>query len=454
MKIKNYYLIWCVSFVLLMLPTQFGCKKTEFELQPEQTTESDIERVEHQEQIGDGNPVYYYTASSDKAEMGGPVPWDIKYKADELPTSPWRTYNGTGSINEGILTLTQQGGASTYADPFTSGTLEIRMRVTEQAFFRMTTGSGSGSCGYTIGIAVKSNGTVVFNHFGNQITISGIDQSVFHTYRVTITSTKAKLYIDGVLKAEGMPAYTGGARLISFQSHNSGETLHKPNYFDYVYYTTNGAYVPVPTLLAKGDKWVLLNNDYDWPDYDEQTIYDHLTWAGKTVARKSVVNYWVKNKLLGSNIAKFLARGPGVSGVIAYLFMNLPIAGDADEVKQVYVRESDGYTKIKSAGSSYWVNSSYSWFETATLIHHGSEQYDYKLELYRSDPNRDIPIKLATAVLPYLSCAEESTMLIWDFDLKIHYPYEYICVYLWRKGSGAPDSQYVHYKTNYIQRYN
>ena len=39
MKQKNYYLIWCVLFIFLMLPVQFGCEEAEDELQPQQTEE-------------------------------------------------------------------------------------------------------------------------------------------------------------------------------------------------------------------------------------------------------------------------------------------------------------------------------------------------------------------------------------------------------------------------------
>ncbi len=209
-----------------------------------------------------------------------------------------------------------------------------------------------------------------------------------------------------------------------------------------------------PTLLAEGDGWVLLNNNIDEPDYDEQTIHDDLHWACKEIAKKAVSRYWVKEKLLGDNLAGFVAKKIGVTGIITYLLKNLPIVGDADEVKQVYVRESDGYTKIRDAGSKYWVSRSYGWFETATLIHHGSEHYDYKLELFTSNPNQGIPVKLATAVLPYSNCGETSTTLIWDFDLIVPSTgsARYVCVYLWRKSAGSTDS-YVHYKTNYIQRY-
>ena len=43
MKRKNYYLIWCVLFIFLIMPLQFGCEEAEDELQQEQTAVSDFD---------------------------------------------------------------------------------------------------------------------------------------------------------------------------------------------------------------------------------------------------------------------------------------------------------------------------------------------------------------------------------------------------------------------------
>ena len=445
MKRKNYYLIWCGLFIFLLLPTQFGCNKTEFELQPEQTNESDFERVEHQEQIGDGNAVYYWNNEGLKAEKGGPVPWDIKYKADALPASPWYKYGGGSSVSDGVLHTPY---SCTYVNKninFSNGTLEFRMRVGDN--------SGAGSmflCNNNDKCAsfrIYPGGPIFFRGVNNT-KIYNYDGTEFHNYRITLTDTEIKLYIDGELIVTDEPMQENASTCISFGQR---ETLNGigNSYWDYVYFTDNGAYVPVPTLLAEGDKWVLLNNDYDWPDYDEQTIYDHLTWAGKTVAKKSVANYWVKKKLLGDNIAKFFAKKVGVSGIIKYLFMNLPIVGDADEVKQVWVRESDGYTAIKDAGSTYHVDKYYGYFETATLIHHGDQHFDYKFIIYHGT------VKIATAILLHEHCGiASSTMLIWDFDFRMNAPLDFYSIELRRKSPGEPDSEYVHYKSSIVQRYN
>ena len=449
MKRKNYYLIWCVFFIFLLLPTQFGCNKTEFELQPEQTTESDFERVEHQEQIGDGNPVYYYTPPSDKAELGGPVPWDIKYKADALPASPW-SWSGyvNKSVDNGVLHLEGGGsGGYSYLYPYyTNATIETRMRIVSSgsAFIEIVNKNRK----YAKFRLNYKNGTVNLM-LNDEIFLekSSSFAEEFHTYRITLTDTEVKVYVDGVLQTTKAPNTCAMyyKNVLFYCNYSLGEDY----YWDYVYFTDNGAYVPVPTLLAEGDNWVLLNNDYDWPDYDEQTIYDHLTWAGKTVAKKSVANYWVKKKLLGDNIAKFFAKKVGVSGIIKYLFMNLPIVGDADEVKQVWVRESDGYTAIKDAGSTYHVDKYYGYFETATLIHHGDQHFDYKFIIYHGT------VKIATAILLHEHCGiASSTMLIWDFDFRMNAPLDFYSIELRRKSPGEPDSEYVHYKSSIVQRYN
>lgn len=232
----------------------------------------------------------------------------------------------------------------------------------------------------------------------------------------TLTSNDAQ--IDEPLRVEhrGVEGLVGPEGIIPINVNKA--TLKK---------TTSGE------LIKEGDGWVLVSIDADGDD-SEQTVYDEAEWVCKNVAKKQVGNYWVQTKLLGQWIAKYLAKGTGVAGVVYHFLSTCAIANAADEFKQFYVKESDGGTYKKSGDGCLWINNNFGWFETATQVNRGgSEQIDYYIGLYFWDNSEKSYSTKATAYLPMEDTYfEGGMMLIWDFDLKLSNQYDAYETWIWQ----------------------
>ena len=188
--------------------------------------------------------------------------------------------------------------------------------------------------------------------------------------------------------------------------------------------------------VASGDGWVLVKVAHE--ETGEDYIHDEAEWVLKGVAKRTVANYWVKEKLLGDNLAKFLTKKPGPLGFLIHFLTSIPHAGGSDEFPQTYVKESDGGTYEKSENNTLVINTNFGWFETVTNIERDdSEQFDYYMGLYFWDNSQRSYTTLATAYLPFnvIDVTGSACMMVWDFDLKLYNYADAYEVHIWRRNN-------------------
>ncbi|HRJ71250.1 MAG TPA: PEP-CTERM sorting domain-containing protein [Terrimicrobiaceae bacterium] len=217
------------------------------------------------------------------------VTWSVGYQAsagylpNEAGADPAWTYfsvaNGaSATINNDLLELNSPNFAavaSAEMDPAlwdgNSGgqrenTVQFNMRAVstdlndDRPVTRVLIADGLNLYFFTVTVdSTNNNGWVSFSDSGNY----AINTTVFHTYRITSTSSGANLYIDGaespVLTSSGV---SSSNNYLSFGDDTAGNIGAGISYWDYVYYTNNGAFAPVPephsTALLFGGIGVLL----------------------------------------------------------------------------------------------------------------------------------------------------------------------------------------------------
>lgn len=218
------------------------------------------------------------------------VTWSVGYQAsagylpNEAGADPAWTYftvaNGaSATINNDLLELTSPSFSAIAAaqmDPalwdgnsggLRENTVQFNMRAVSTDFnddrpvTRVLIADGLNLFIFTVTVdTTNNNGWVSFSDSGNY----AINTTAFHTYRITSTSSGANLYIDGaetaVLTSSGI---SSSNNYISFGDDTGGNIGAGTSYWDYVYYTNNGAFAPVPephsaALLLGGIGFVLI----------------------------------------------------------------------------------------------------------------------------------------------------------------------------------------------------
>ncbi|MBI2837493.1 MAG: hypothetical protein HYX75_04220, partial [Acidobacteria bacterium] len=173
-----------------------------------------------------------------------PYSWDTYYEADGLPASPW-ILNGTAGtiVNVGTTesgkALQLTGGPSSYSQyanrsiSLSSATIETVMKID---------GSLAG-----LKFETSNNKYASLDVSGSYVMIAGsgtiaCDGTKWHNYRVTITDSALKLYIDGVLKFSGSPgvvSWTPQIGVTISEPQISYGTYH--SYWNYIV-VKNGVY--------------------------------------------------------------------------------------------------------------------------------------------------------------------------------------------------------------------
>ena len=210
-----------------------------------------------------------------------------------------------------------------------------------------------------------------------------------------------------------------------------------PNTNGGVYKNSEKDYVPgrLDEPVASGNGWVLVKVAHNEVETGgEDYIRDEAEWVLKGAAKRTVANYWVKEKLLGDNLAKYLTKTPGPVGFLYHFLSVIPTANKADKFPQTYVKESDGNTYISDHGLNKPIYSDFGWFETTTSFERGDWNLDYYIGLYFWDNSKGTYSTLATAYLPWntTNSMGDAGIIVWDFDLKIYDKYDAYQVWIWR----------------------
>ena len=181
--------------------------------------------------------------------------WDVLYNANELPTAAtpvWTKGDFTADIEEispaGFLHLvSNDNGEATYLrtesgiDNAVGTTIELRVKMIS---------------GYTFADQIDVMGlelrdgvrSVWLDIFSDAIATKGETYEMdttddYHVYHMTRLGTTLKVYVDGVLRITDNTSWVGAQKHVLFTGgYWYGGSVESS--WDYVYYSTGGAFVP------------------------------------------------------------------------------------------------------------------------------------------------------------------------------------------------------------------
>ncbi len=190
--------------------------------------------------------------------------WDVLYEANELPqnaTPAWSKTQSTPSpsevISDGTLVLTISSGRNiSYASgsigfsASTGYTVEARIKPVTFGSLEDDYLGESYNCFFDFGDANQYGAVLLYPDHVSLMFDQTIDKYYFtttddfHIYHVTVEGSTAKLYVDSVLRITVTGAVNDGPwQVVKFAHLNPG-TGAEEQIWDYVYYSTGGAFVP------------------------------------------------------------------------------------------------------------------------------------------------------------------------------------------------------------------
>jgi len=183
--------------------------------------------------------------------------WTVQYEANELPenaTPAWTTEHVPNPLVESTVEISPAGilhviGSETVAwrriEEFSDAvgsTVEFSLQVIVGGLLVNT------SEDINIQIYNGVNGSFLFIYTNGIKLGYGDDSYAFnttneqHIYRITVKDSVVKVYVDGILRIEGVPFIGEGSPSIEFYASAGIENTETK--WDYLYYRTDGAFAP------------------------------------------------------------------------------------------------------------------------------------------------------------------------------------------------------------------
>lgn len=185
-----------------------------------------------------------------------------------LPSGDGWSYDGTApettycAIAGGILTIdTTAGGAGTEQARYGINpsfnnaigyTIEFKMEAvaTNDTNYTLSFSVQDGS--YIWMISFRTSRLIInYTTEGSQI-LGNVCDGLSHIYRVTVKGVELKLYKDNVYICTGTLNTANAGNGIIFGDYNAGATNQSKSYWDYVYYSNAGSYVPTICSVSSG----------------------------------------------------------------------------------------------------------------------------------------------------------------------------------------------------------
>ena len=220
-----------------------------------------------------------------------------------------------------------------------------------------------------------------------------------------------------ILKTDGTKyAFKIKTDLQNWNFHNSGNVYPDGEQMEYtgkdLTFKTH-ALTKGDAILSYTDNWLFASLPSEADD-NQNVVKEHVeTFGGKAV--NYLTNYWVKNKLLTSNLSKWAFGTAGVIVTILDLFCMPGIEGH--KIELAVVREDDGSTET-SDGPSYVFE--HGWFEATVQVGGWSNYTDIvgaKIYLYQKKSGTTST--LASAYIPknaFNPFNDETAILVFDKD--------------------------------------
>lgn len=198
---------------------------------------------------------YVYSVDGGNTWIGDETNWTSRYECDQLPLDAgWSLYEGIlgyESVSDGILRIHDTGTSGGQKIKYSRNwSVNSGVGATVLARMRCLSGGHVYANNLTLSdaqgseeIYLMSGGILGLRRSGLEVPV---DTTQWHTYRVTIQNADLMVYLDEdpepiVNLKGGFPGGGGGQRLIIGSGSSPGT---QDIYYDYVYWTTAGAFPP------------------------------------------------------------------------------------------------------------------------------------------------------------------------------------------------------------------
>jgi hypothetical protein len=177
--------------------------------------------------------------------------WDVRYSAVVLPQEANPAWDidapfNTAEIVDGKLHLISDDYACYFrnSDNFKNNigiTIETRLKVinVDDLCLTIDIGDSDRHCG----LIFEEDKVRLIESGGISLLYEIDTTNDYHVYRVTLKGNNIKLYIDGILRLEGILSdpYAGGGAIFFYAGYDG---LNSESYWDYIYYRVDGAFAP------------------------------------------------------------------------------------------------------------------------------------------------------------------------------------------------------------------
>ncbi len=176
--------------------------------------------------------------------------WDHVYKGDVLPDDEeWSVYKTDGIATSDVCKVTPDGELH-ITDPddkvcFFMWDIDEPFHVTYEARLKVLSQSGAG---YTVDFSLEDGALMTtVNLYTDHIEFGGVSHNVdmtqYHVLRMTRDDTDIVIYVDDEMVIEGLEGGDSADRVdFTFGAGSTGGAAE--HYWDYVAFTTEGAYAP------------------------------------------------------------------------------------------------------------------------------------------------------------------------------------------------------------------